>query len=261
MGDRIYFINIFPHEDEDRTSMLLYWMNMQASEIGLVRQFDHAFKLNESASLARIEMISVNNALYFPGILNQNEGYKLLKSGGTSETTVIVKDTYTPTLSSFPDQLVTIGTTTIFTAIQGEHTNLWRTDGTPTGTFMLREMHRVFDVEKVGDMVIVIGEFNDNQQIWKTDGTIAGTTILQHGYLGALSQTQIVDVYGTAYFSSADGELWKSNGTSAGTLILKILIRSTSLVKAEDEQFSVSPPSVVSTNSGEVVARPTAQQN
>ena len=122
-----------------------------------------------------------------------------------------------------------------FTQANGEE--LWVTDGTGTGTQLLKELIpgtngpcycRKFEV--VGNTLFftfpdpVIG-----LELWKTDGTNAGTVLVKDinptsdsnpYYLTKFDNQSLV-------FSANDGttgtELWKSDGTEAGTVLLKDL--------------------------------------
>ena len=81
--------------------------------------------------------------------------------------------------SSRPRWLTSVGDTLFFTARDGEHgRELWRSDGTPEGTRLVRDFHTPGDV----------------------------------------SPESLTNVKGTLFFSSAGGghgrELWRSNGTA-----------------------------------------------
>lgn len=111
---------------------------------------------------------------------------------------------------------------------------IWRTDGTPAGTYRLPEfapghedgVSPGFILEKgLGD---VLYEFNDEayviaddglggQGLWKTDGTASGTVLLASG-TGALAccQDAWAEALGKLFFR-AGGMLWVTDGTAPGT--------------------------------------------
>ncbi len=102
--------------------------------------------------------------------------------------------------------------------------DLWRTDGTPQGTFFVSHPNIGFfsDPTSIGNTTFFWSGFSGNE-IWVSDGTYAGTKSIATFQLGVQPST-IFDVAGTAYFVASDGthgqELWKSDGTSSGTVMV-----------------------------------------
>lgn len=97
-----------------------------------------------------------------------------------------------------------------------EH-DLWRTDGTPQGTFVVARLQgRALTVPFQGSLYIL-----DGTRIWKTDGTVPGT--VETGDLPA--ETRILEaaaagpngIYLKAVSPSAGAEFWFTDGTGAGT--------------------------------------------
>ncbi|HEX2924615.1 MAG TPA: PKD domain-containing protein, partial [Chloroflexota bacterium] len=112
-------------------------------------------------------------------------------------------------------------------------TELWKSDGTPQGTLLLKgDLPR----GQLGDFIEVAGKTyfiytptNDyggllDGQLWTTDGTPQGTTPVSVGS-GAGSVTQLLSVNGSLLCifdpSNAHPQLWKSDGTANGTSLLK----------------------------------------
>lgn len=100
---------------------------------------------------------------------------------------------------------------------------LWRTDGTPSGTYSLavRDLWVDHDtVTKVDDLLYFVATDREHgRAIWKTDGTDAGTSIVisyDNGpRFGAMTNLQ-----GTLYFAvqtDTHFELWRSGGAAAET--------------------------------------------
>ncbi len=118
-------------------------------------------------------------------------------------------------------------------------TELWRTDGTVAGTFMLKDIWP----GTLGSNPTICGRYNnllfftaDNQvngsEMWRTDGTTNGIYMLKDIYPGAISSAISPQLAWSAangiYFNAKDFqntqqtnyELWFSDGTSANTYSL-----------------------------------------
>lgn len=111
---------------------------------------------------------------------------------------------------------------------------LWKSDGTPSGTIMVKDILPGTETSLPQNLTNVNGTLyfkaDDGMhgyELWKSDGTPAGTTMVKDinpGIAGNNLMT-LVDVNGTLFFVATDGVsgpiLWKSNGTLAGTAIVK----------------------------------------
>ncbi|MDB6137237.1 MAG: hyalin repeat protein, partial [Verrucomicrobiaceae bacterium] len=118
-----------------------------------------------------------------------------------------------------------------YTAAKG--TELWRTDGTAAGTFMLQDMTPGPDSTQFGEsmalgsvLYFVPDTAAYGKELWRTDGTVAGTHIVKAiGGNGFGSDPYGLTPFGTSLYFSADGdggnELYKTNGTAAGTVLVK----------------------------------------
>ncbi len=169
--------------------------------------------------------------------------------------------------SGVPDYapLASLGEVAIFTASSTGATTgtLWRTDGTPGGTFPLGTMQPAasFPLNYSG---LVYTFFNDHpggsrayfvaadgatgKQVFVTDGSLAGTIKLSAGQGDAVLETAV----GTGfYFGTADGRTWRTNGTLATTGVLASLplghVRDiagddqTGFLRVQDNYSSVTP--------------------
>jgi ELWxxDGT repeat protein len=90
---------------------------------------------------------------------------------------------------------------------------LWRTDGTPAGTFVLTRGER-FETPGVafqGKLYLATPT-----ELWVSDGTEAGTGLVLTNAGGVRS---LAAVGGALYFAT-ENEVWRSNGTAAGTVKL-----------------------------------------
>lgn len=141
--------------------------------------------------------------------------------------------------SSYPQNMVSTGELMFFTARDSNSNgaNLWRTDGTPAGTIIVKEMTARWTWAELGGLTNVNGTLffvaSDDAtgaELWKSDGTVrgtmlvkdispAGSSIVLHGIGDTL-----VNAAGTLFFSATDGihgsELWRSDGTAAGTFLV-----------------------------------------
>ena len=105
---------------------------------------------------------------------------------------------------------------------------LWKTDGTPTGTTLVRNFQYSHSLTNVnGVLFFAARDGSSGVELWRTDGTSAGTTLVKDIYPGELGSTpqNLASVDGVLYFLANDGvhgtELWKSDGTEAGTVLVK----------------------------------------
>ena len=111
---------------------------------------------------------------------------------------------------------------------------LWRTDGTDAGTYLVKDVNTGF----IGSFVRNMVEFNGavyfaaytngyGYELWKSDGTEAGTVLVKEINLGVdkSSDLKLLTNCGNyLLFTATNGingnELWKSDGTTAGTTML-----------------------------------------
>jgi ELWxxDGT repeat protein len=183
-------------------------------------------------------MTDVNGTLFFVG----NDGYnvhgsELWKSDGTEAGTVMVKDIRTGPESAFgyhEADFMNVNGTLFFKADDGvSGTELWKTDGTPAGTVLVKDIrpgpegsgpHMLGNLG--GVLLFSAGTVETGWELWRSDGTAAGTTLVKDVVPGSASGggSSAVVMGGALYFASSDGatrgELWKSDGTTAGTSLV-----------------------------------------
>jgi len=136
-------------------------------------------------------------------------------------------------VSGSSERIANAGGILVFAADDGEHgEELWRSDGTAEGTFMLMDIHpeggsSIGDMLEFGDLVVFNATDGVNgEEPWRTDGTVEGTFPL-----GNLNPTGDADfregiVFGnlllfSAQNNSSNDELWKTDGTPEGTMLVK----------------------------------------
>lgn len=159
-------------------------------------------------------------------------GLELWKSDGTVSGTVLVKDLATGELggllaSSSPRQFMAVKDNVFFVASVGDQGDtLWKTDGTASGTVMVKDLipddrsPQFADFVSVNDWLYFTAEVDYSvRELWKSDGTAAGTQLVKT--IGSPAG-DLTNVNGTLFFTINDGaELWKSDGTRAGTTRVK----------------------------------------
>jgi ELWxxDGT repeat protein len=137
---------------------------------------------------------AVGDTLFFTA-RDETHGRELWKSDGTPEGTVLVKDIYRGTDSAFPtseytpfDQTIhtfPFGDVLIFNADDGIHgKELWRSDGTAEGTFMLKDI-APGEISADPNRFRVVGDtllFSTSYGYWQSDGTAEGTIPLEAFY-------------------------------------------------------------------------------
>lgn len=108
---------------------------------------------------------------------------------------------------------------------------LWKTDGTTTGTALVRDIHDGFASSEPRQLVgcgsrVFFTAYSgiSYKELWTSDGTTSGTQCLTHAY----QLFNFTDVDGILFFckrasTSQPYELWKSDGTTSGTAIVRTL--------------------------------------
>lgn len=135
----------------------------------------------------------------------------------------LVKDINTAANSSNPEDLLVVGDWMYFAGTDGAHgMELWRTDGTSTGTALVVDIvpgatgSKPANFFKFGKTLL----FNANgTELWKSDGTEKGTK-----KIGSSALSEGTEANGYFFFPAVgpDGvELWRTDGTDTGTYVIK----------------------------------------
>lgn len=192
------------------------------------------------------EFTVFGDTLYFPaGDFNT---WHLWKSDGTLQGTQELKDLAPGgILNPNPSQL-TVFNGELYFAASGQLVDftttyvgeeLWKTDGTPEGTILVKDIYPGFkssDLDKltvVGDTLYFKADDGTNgSELWKSDGTDTGTTMVANISPGASGSSplgypdgRLISFNGSVYFTADNGvigrELWTSNGMPGGTMSLR----------------------------------------
>ncbi len=221
VGDTAYFVA----EDTFHGRQLWVARNNQTQRLTDLRIFED----EHAVSLQGV----VGETVYFAVWNSPERG--LWRTDGTLEGTIRVFEDVVPQGNTSAG-LATIGNVWFFAGndhpIRGDAgtgTGLWRTDGTPEGTFLVKDIlpgyrnavpQNFVAVSEVVYFTAISTEFGN--ELWRTDGTEEGTVRLTDIYPG--EEGSIIDVHimanGAILLAANDGqrgtELWKSDGTPGG---------------------------------------------
>lgn len=198
-------------------------------------------------------LTDLGGILYFSADDGVN-GRELWKSDGTTAGTVLVADINPADdyggPSSDPSGLTDVGGTLYFSADDGEHgEELWKSDGTISGTVLVKDIDPGFDgysgyplgsepheLTDVGGTLFFAADSPDHgRELWKSDGTTSGTVQVEDikpgdtgspydSPLGGYPRS-LTELEGSLYFIADDGvhgwELWRSDGTAGGTRLVR----------------------------------------
>lgn len=184
-----------------------------------------------------VEKLAVGNKLYFAvgsGTFASDQRTQLWVTDGTDAGTLALLQG-----TSQIRELRASGSTVYFLAAAGigSH-NVWKTDGTVTGTVLLKgftdfnDLNLPAQLAATGSTAFFTGFATaSGAELWKSDGTAAGTVLLKDICPGRCSSyiQSMIAVPGSnrVYFSAAGAEggleLWTSDGTEAGTVLAQDL--------------------------------------
>ncbi len=193
-------------------------------------------------------MTAIGNLLFFSAG-DPLFGREIWVSDGTSKGTVLLDDIgggVPYNKGSDPFHFLDVCGITYFTADDGIHgREIWRTDGTPSGTRMVVDLipgpggayylsdsrmnywrtdSALWKPVSLGNQLFFQGEdSNRGGEIWKTDGTAAGTVLVKDIRPGPGSGgfRRGCVLGGKVYFFAWDGKgyaLWRTDGTAPGTV-------------------------------------------
>ncbi|MEW6349003.1 MAG: ELWxxDGT repeat protein [Thermodesulfobacteriota bacterium] len=111
---------------------------------------------------------------------------------------------------------------------------LWRTDGTWAGTWMVKDINpgksdgNPSELTVVNDLLyFAADDGTSGRELWRSDGTGGGTWMVSDINAGKKDSSphNLIAINGALFFAADDGnsgtELWKSDGTPAGTQLVK----------------------------------------
>ncbi len=164
-------------------------------------------------------------------------------AGAAPQSIALVKDILAGTSSSTPALITNVNGTAFFRATDGTGAGghgpeLWKSDGTPAGTVLVKDINPGTGTGIVASSGSVLINFNgtlyfaatdgvNGAELWKSDGTDAGTVMVTdiNPGAGASSPADLTVVGSSLFFTANDGttgiELWKTDGTAIGTVQVK----------------------------------------
>lgn len=155
-----------------------------------------------------------------------------------AEVSSLLLDLWAGSSSSFPEYAIATDDLVYFTASSPTSgRELWRSDGTTAGTFLLKDIYPGYteapylsypdEFQLLGDRVIFRAtDIAHGRELWVTDGTADGTVLLADIEPGSgSSDLGTMYLFGDLlYFVAGNAttgrELWRTDGTPAGTLLL-----------------------------------------
>jgi ELWxxDGT repeat protein len=121
-----------------------------------------------------------------------------------------------------------------FSGRSGAGQELWKSDGTPAGTILVKDIYTGSNSSSPSNFIDVNGMLfflsnngTSGTELWKSDGTEAGTVLIKDIQAGSGSSaiSNMIAVNNILFFTITDGsnflDLWKSDGTAAGTILVK----------------------------------------
>ncbi|OAZ03895.1 ELWxxDGT repeat protein [Flavobacterium succinicans] len=179
------------------------------------------------------EIKVMNGTMYFSAV-NSANGYELWKSDGTISGTKMVKDIFPGSGSSMYNEGIKQNFTIInnilyFSARDSHGTELWRSDGTEEGTYLIKDIFSAgsshpHNFVLFNNVIYFIAQDAEGNNLWKTDGTNVGTTKVMYLHdTSILKKVKnklfiVAETSGTTY---GPHDVWISDGTSEGTKHLK----------------------------------------
>jgi ELWxxDGT repeat protein len=206
--------------------------------------------------------VSFNNNLYFIAS-NNLYGREIWKTDGTENGTILLKDISSGPNNGVSGDLISSNNNLYFTAtsdndntiIDYQGYELWKTDGTESGTRIVKDiafgsqssMTHLSGIALNESLIFTAYTQDFGYEVWKTDGTESGTVLLKNinntNLNSILSENQYVKFNNEIYFLADDNvngtEIWKTNGTSAGTKILKNINTSVNYSSVSVNKFHV----------------------
>lgn len=201
-----------------------------------------ASNLNSGAGYSPESLYVMNGELYFTAFVS-GLGTELYKTDGTDAGTILLKDVRAGSSngldfnSNDDNQLfVEYNGELYFRGSTNSSIELWKTDGTPTGTvsvknfedttygapsFMSTAGKNILGTVHNGFLYFYVNR-GGSGELWKTDGTTANTELVRSS-LKNIAEMMVFN--NELYFVSGDDtsaegrELWVTDGTFAGTTI------------------------------------------
>lgn len=195
----------------------------------------------------------MNGELYFVFRNEKEDVNELWKTDGSTKGTTSTGVKFGGSISTHDLNLTVINSTLYFCAQDSTHGyELWKSDGTPAGTAMVKDINAVYSstgdtlssnprdfINVNGTLFFTADDGVHGKQLWKSNGTAADTVMVKDFGPDGSSLTSVfgemADVSGILYFTLnsherstprigsgyIETELWKTDGTEKGTVLVK----------------------------------------
>lgn len=179
-------------------------------------------------------LVNYDNTLFF------TSGTNLIKTDGTSSGTNVIKSFNSNSPSTFFDPEFSIVNNTLFFPVYENNKGyeLWKSDGTPNGTVLVKDIRAGVNSSNPrkltnvnGVLFFIADDGVHGFELWKSDGTANGTVMVKDinpglsSGAGFFADKDMAALGGMLLFVADDGQhgpqLWKSDGTSNGTVMVK----------------------------------------
>lgn len=151
----------------------------------------------------------------------------LWKTDGTPTGTTKIKDSIAnPSKGNVVGEYVSTGGKGFFGVSSGASYNLWRTDGSKAGTFVVTS-GTISNLTGLNGVLYFRNFVSFKQGLWKSDGTVVGTVAVNGiGNIGSWLTSMDNYLY-LGGKNDYDFEPYKSDGTAAGTILLRDIFSGT----------------------------------
>jgi ELWxxDGT repeat protein len=247
MQDHVYFFNI----GDESEGLNLWKLHTNETTPQKVRRFYMPVDYEDSYGYETYEhaMVQCNNRLYIVGRIANHQGFKLIRSDGTSGGTQVITDPYNGTLSSNPSELISVNDVVFFRTRPDPYDYLWaysedytseelyRTDGTEEGTYKLPGAFQEWnEMTKVGNRLFYTVE-SSGWELNVSDGTnISNIATDETGETRPFLLTAVGDFL---YYTNYLGELWRTNGTATGTVRVRDFTKITSISDVNGKVYAL----------------------
>lgn len=183
----------------------------------------------------------VGDKVYFQAD-NGTDGTELWATDGTAAGTLMLLN-INPSTNPFPENnsdpygFIEYNGKAYFQANDGTNgMELWVTDGTTAGTYMLKDIFAAGDsyprsFKVYNNLLYFRADDERGDEIWVTDGTAEGTVLfadINTAEADGSSVNEFTEVNGSLFFRARNAEtgpeLWITDGTVAGTHIVKDIL-------------------------------------